>query len=223
MGGGFVFSIGNMLLMATVSLLGMSAAFPLVMSIMLVVWSLAGTTNAQVPFLAAGVIALIAASILTILARHERAVRKAIGRHSAPEPIRKSIKGTFTGILAGILIGLAYPLAEIAFWGDLGLGAYAGLLMFTVGIVISTAIFGLFFLNIAIEGSRLTLAAYLKGTVRQHLFGLFGGALWSAGTLTWLLAQSTPARGQQPAYSLVFAAAQGSAILAAICGIDSLG
>lgn len=222
MGGGFIFGIGNTLLMATVSLLGMAAAFPLVMSIVLIVWSLAGTTNARLPFLTAGVIALVAAAVLMILARYERAVRKMMGRRTAPEPIRKSTKGIVTGVLAGILIGLAYPLADFAFWGDLGLGAYAGLLMFCIGIVISTALFSFFFLNIAIEGGRLTLGTYLKGTVRQHLFGLVGGALFSAGTLCWLLAQSTPA-AEQPGYSITLAAAQGSAILAVLWGVIGWG
>ncbi|HEX4770609.1 MAG TPA: hypothetical protein VH351_07260 [Bryobacteraceae bacterium] len=222
MAGGFIFSIGNTLLMATIALLGMSAAFPLVISTMLVVWSLAGSTNARLPFLTLGVIALVAAAVLTIFARYQRPARKAMGKRSTPDPIRKSTKGIVTGIMAGILMGLAYPLAEMSFWGDLGLGAYAGLLMFCIGMVISTALFSLYFLNIAIEGGRLPLSAYLRGTVRQHLFGLAGGALWAVGTLCWLLAQSTPL-AQQPGYAITLVAAEGSVLLAVFWGMIAWG
>jgi glucose uptake protein len=223
MGGGFVFSLGNMLLLATVSLLGMSIAFPLVFSVALIVWSLASPANSKISLLAAGVAALIVTTILAIVARRDPAVRKTTNkRTAAPAPIRKSTKGAIAGIIAGILIGISYPLAESAFWGDLGLGAYAGLLMFCIGIVISTAIFSLFFLNMAIEGGPLTLPTYLKGTLRQHFFGVLGGVLWSGGVLGWLLAESAPP-AEQPAYSVLLVLTQGSALLAAIWGLVAWG
>jgi glucose uptake protein len=222
-GGGFIFNIGNMLLLATVSLIGLSSAFPLVFSIALVVSSLASPGTSKFPLLIAGIVVLLATAALSIATRREPPQKKAASkRGGAPSPIRKSTKGAFTGILAGGLIGFSYPLAESAFWGDLGLGAYAGLLMFCVGVAISTLVFCLFFLNIAIDGGRLTLPAYLKGTLRQHFFGLLGGVLWATGMLSELLARSAPP-SEQPADSLVFLLTQGASLLAIVWGVLVLG
>jgi glucose uptake protein len=218
MSAGSAFGIGNTLLIATVSLLGMGSAFLLVLSITLAVWALAGATNAQPFALAAALVAFILAAILLILARYERRTHRVRDRKTPSELIPKSTKGILTGVLAGILTGLSHPLAELAFWGDLGLGPYAGLLMFCIGIVASTVLFGFFLLNIGIEGGRLRVSAYAKGGIRPHLFGLCGGALWGAGMLLELLAQSVPV-AQRPAYSTTLAATQGSVILASLWGI----
>jgi glucose uptake protein len=117
-----------------------------------------------------------------------------------------------------MFIGASYAIADNAFWGDLGLGAYAGLLLFAVGMLISTVLFGLFFLNMAIDGGRLSFGAYLGGTFRQHAWGLIGGVVWTAGMAGWLLAQSAPA-GEQPAYRLLLFALEGSAVVALLWGL----
>jgi glucose uptake protein len=77
--------------------------------------------------------------------------------------------------------------------GDLGLGAYAAMLLFGIGVLVSTIVYDLYFLNIAIEGSPLTFGAYFKGKARQHVLGVAGGAICAAGLLAALLAYGVPA------------------------------
>lgn len=222
--GGFLFSLGNILLLATVALLGMAVAYPLVFSIALLVW--AGTSyGASSPLLLSlGILLLVSSAVAAGMVRRETVapVVKSSRRPNVPAPIRKSTKGLATGIIGGVLIGGSYPLAESAFWGDLGLGAYAGFLLFCVGIVASTAFFNLFFLNMAIDGERLALPAYLKGSLRQHLAGISGGVLWSCGTLAWLLARSTPPT-EQVSYPGMLLWVEGSVVLAALWGIGAWG
>jgi glucose uptake protein len=220
-GGGFIFSLGNMLLLASVSLLGMAAAFPVTFALALVVWSLAALGGVSYPLLALGDVLLLGAVATGILSRKEALKKQPLRpgqRPNAPAKMQRRTKGIITALIGGVLIGASYPIAENGFWGDLGLGAYAGLLLFTVGMLISTVIFGFFFLNIAIEGGRLTPRAYFAGGLSMHVLGLLGGALWSGGMGAWLLARSAPA-GVAPSYSQSVWTLGGSALLALLWGL----
>ncbi|MBV8820143.1 MAG: hypothetical protein JO022_17415 [Acidobacteriaceae bacterium] len=191
-GSGFVFGLGNMLLIAAISLAGMAAAYPLVLGLALLVSSFFSIGQANnIVSLAAG-LALIFVAVL-FGAAALKANRQSPAHAQLSSRGNRSTKALIAGVIAGVIIGISSAISENAFWGDLGLGAYAGTLMFCIGLVIATGLFSPFFMNIAIEGGRLTFASYLKGTGKQHLLGLAGGALWAAGLLCTLLAQSVPA------------------------------
>lgn len=215
-GAGFLFSLGNILLIATMSLIGITAAFPLVISVALIVAAFAQFSTINIGLLLGGVLLLIVAAVCAIQSRWQKPGPER-GRKDAPPPVRKSTKGLLTGIMGGVLIGGSVPLTNQAFWGDLGLGAYAGMLMFCTGLLISTVLFNFFFLNIAIEGTKLTLRSYITGGVRRHLWGALGGAMWSGGTIALYLAQSTT-HNEAPAQSTAFVAAEGSVLLAMAWG-----
>lgn len=214
-GAGFLFSLGNVLLIATMSLIGMTAAFPLVLSTALGIAAVTQFSGAKLPLAFIGILLLAVTAVTAIHSRWQKAVQRA--PKSPPGPIRKSTKGLIAGIAGGVLIAASGPLAAQAFWGDLGLGAYAGMLMFCVGLLISTVFFNFFFLNIAIEGSKLTLRSYFQGPVSKHLLGILGGAMWAGGTLALYLAQSTP-KSETPAYSTITFWSQGSVLLAMVWG-----
>ena len=221
MSGGFLFSLGNMLLLASVSLLGLSAAFPLAGAVALIVGSLTGFSNVSYALLCAGDVLLIAAVVTAVASRREvaKVPVKPQRRPSAARPLlERRSKGALTGILGGVFIAAGYAIANSGFWGDLGLGPYAGLLLFTVGLLISTVFFGLFFLNMPIEGGRLSLRAYLGGTGRQHALGVIAGILWAAGMAGWLLSQAAP-EAVQPEYRFLLWTLEGSAALALLWGL----
>jgi glucose uptake protein len=67
--------------------------------------------------------------------------------------------------------------------GDFGLGPYAAMLLFGVGVVISTVVYNFYFLNITVEGAPLTFSAYFNGNARQHVLGILGGGLCTVGLL----------------------------------------
>lgn len=189
---GFLFAVGNLLVVASISLAGMAVAFPLALGL---AFSIAGYLGGQgAPLLfAAGVVLLLVASLVAARAALIRS-RPRPGATAQASQARRSraIKGITVGVIGGLLIGASSPLGSASFWGDLGLGAYAGMLMFCIGLAVGTGGFDLMFMNMGIEGGRVTLATYRAGTVRQHIFGLAGGALFAAGALAACLALSAP-------------------------------
>lgn len=217
--GGFVFSIGNMLLVAGISLTGMAVAFPLTLGIALIVSAGISFIGANLTFLIIGsalVLASVLASVMAAMSRNE--VKPATQRQVVRTLATRANKGTAVAVIGGILIGIAYPLAEHGFWGDLGLGAYAGVLMFCLGLLASTALFGIFFMNMGIEGGRVAITAYPKGSAKQHALGVFSGVVWALGFLASLLAQSVPAV-VAPAESDLILWTQGAVLLAFIWGL----
>ena len=115
------------------------------------------------------------------------------------------------------MLGFFYPVGVKGMTGDLALGPYAGMLMFSVGIVASTVLFDFYFLNIAIEGGPLKSSAYFQGKAPQHFLGFGGGALWTVGALAALLALGGAPVGSVHA-SLKLVLPVGSVLLAIACG-----
>jgi glucose uptake protein len=194
---GFIFGLANLLLLGGVSLLGIAGAFTISVGSGLIVHALMnfrsyalGTSLAGLGLLAAGVLLNAKACRTRDLALSP--TRKAAGQPSGAQGAR-SMRGLIVALIAGVLLGVFYPLLEEGIYGDLGLGLYAGLLFFCVGILISTLAFSIVFFNIALEGSRLTVRSYFAGQMRQHLFGIAGGFLWAAGALAAFLAKAAAA------------------------------
>jgi glucose uptake protein len=136
-------------------------------------------------------------------------VRKANGR--------KRTKGFVVGTLAGVALGLFYPVADKGMAGDFGLGPYAGVLLFSVGVLLSTIMFDFYFLNIAIDAEPLSFGAYFRGKARQHFLGFAGGAIWAAGMLAASLAISAHKQvGLSPALAFILPVA--SVLLVVLSG-----
>jgi hypothetical protein len=107
---------------------------------------------------------------------------------------QKTTRGIVIALLSGIPLGLFYPLFTKGAAGEFGLGPYAGILLFSVGVVLSTIIFNFYFMNIAVEGGgAIRFNAYFEGNVRQHFLGFAGGAIWAFGVLAAALGTTAPA------------------------------
>jgi glucose uptake protein len=195
---GALFALGNMLLLAAISLLGMSAAFPLCIGSAIVVASLFQFRSAQGLWLAAGLILLVGAVVLDIFAVRRK---KNPTRVAAPRPGTKgagkkaptSTRGIIVGIIAGIVLGCFFPMIYRGFRGDFGLGPYAAVLLVTIALMVSTLVLDLYFMNIAISGEPIGFSAYFTGLPHQHFLGFAGGAIWALGMLAQGLAMSAPA------------------------------
>jgi glucose uptake protein len=196
---GFIFNLGNMLLVGAASLIGIAAAFPLSIGLAIVIGSLFNFGPANTVSLASGIAIMIVALLLDGIACRSRdhsslttaaPTPKTPAKASLRARTRKTAKGLILAIIGGIILGFFYPVAARGLNGDFGVGPYAGLLLFSLGLLVSTVIFNFYFLNIAIEGGPLTLGAYTRGHARQHFWGLAGGALWAVGALAAALARS---------------------------------
>ena len=113
-----------------------------------------------------------------------------------------SLKGQLLAIVGGIIASGYFPLVDSARSGENGLGPYSLGIFFTVGIVISTFIFNLFFMNLPVHGEPLEFTAYFNGKAKSHWLGMAGGALFYLGL----------------ASTLIVARAEGKSIISPVAG-----
>ncbi len=229
--GGVIFNLANLLLVAAIAIAGLSVAFPVGIGIALIVGTILNyiikpSGSPALLFGGAGVI--LAAIIVTAMAHAAHTAAKARMQPATPAaPANRAmlsrrrpspVKGIVISVVAGILMGLFYPLVELSKRGDLGLGPYAAAFCFSIGVLLSTPVFNLFFMNIPVEGDPVSFKDYFKGTVRQHLLGLAGGLIWSVGMVSNFVASSaSQAATVGPAVS--YAIGQGATLVSTLWGL----
>jgi glucose uptake protein len=210
--GGVVFNLANILLVSAIALAGMSVAFPVGIGIALILGVLVNYSadpqgNA---FLLFGGVALIAVAIL-LNANAYKQVSKSNGSFS--------VKGLVLAIIAGILMGFFYKYVAVSMATDFEmpevgkLTPYTALVLFAVGIVCSNFIFNALLMRFPFSGTKLSAGDYFRGSAKDHLVGIFGGAVWHLGMSFNIIASGKA--GPAISYGL----GQGATIVAAIWGI----
>lgn len=204
---GGVFAFGNMLYLGTVSLAGLANATLLVFSVFGSAVSIEYLHKPQILSSSIALVVFIAAAAMAIWAAVARssanlqkspvvsAANKQNLRYSRsskvpPKPISATSKALFTGILGGIVLATVAPAIAMAEEDKLSIGAYGGMLMVTLGLAVATLFQSFFFLNISLQDGVIGYSSYFAGTARNHIVGLFTGALWSAGALALYIAYS---------------------------------
>ncbi len=179
---GLVLNLAIFLILAAVSVAGMSVAFPISFGVAMVAGGRHGTGIAWV----AGLV-LVAVAV----------VMDAIAWASADRPARMSgTKGIVLSLAGGLLLAAFFPLASWAQTEDNGLGPYSLILLLAAAVFVSTFVFNIYFLNLPVQGAALGISDYFRGTSRQRLLGLTGGAVWCVGTLAFLVVAGVPASVQ---------------------------
>jgi glucose uptake protein len=222
--GGVVFNLANMLLVAAISLAGLSVAFPVGIGLALVIgviWNYILKPQGNPVLLFAGAAIVVVAIVIDALAYRALEAGKVAqaakdgGKQSAR---RVSGKGIALSLVSGVLMGSFFPLVEMGKSGPLGLGPYAIGLIFAAGVFFSTFFFNLFFMNFPVEGKPVAMSEYFKGTGKQHLLGIAGGLIWATGTIANFVAASSPETVQVgPAIS--YAIGQGATMVSALWGV----
>jgi glucose uptake protein len=239
LGAGIVFNLANMLLVAAIAVAGMAVAFPVGIGLALVIgviWNYIIKPQGNPTMLFGGVAIVAAAIILDALAYRGISLLRArelakAGRTRTTRP-KASWKGIILAVVSGILMGSFYPLVEMGKQGENGLGPYAIGFVFAVGIFLSTFAFNLFFMNLPVQGDPVEVRDYFRGTFRQHLLGLLGGAVWTVGTLSnFVVASATrpiaPAQAADPLATgapllgpaISYALGQGATLISALWGL----
>ena len=222
---GLIFNLGNMLLMAAVSVCGLAVAFPMGMGMALLLGTGLGIASRPAGnslLLGMGCLLILTSIIVNAVsyrimgvAQHEALARAGRAKSTRrPSPL----KGIILALAAGILIGGFVPLLDKARQGDLGLGPYAAGFIFAFGVFFSTFVYEIFFMNLPVEGEPVEFGAYLNGRLGQHLAGLASGFIWYTGMLPAWVCTSVP-ETMQGGSTLRFMLAQGSPVLAALWGI----
>jgi len=230
-GSGVVLNLGMLLLLAAVTIAGMSVAFPLSLGVALVIgafWDFANATQANTPLTFMGVALLLAGVILSALAyvRLLRVRRDAAQQALTPDPRVKSKRakpaGATLAIILSVVGGIAlstFPMIlDQATFGDNSLSPYGTVLLLSIGALLSSPFFVLFFSTFPVASTAGTPPGYLSGSGKQHLLGLAGGTLWGTGMLTSLMAAIAP-KEAQPTALIQYLLSNGAVVLAAAWGL----
>lgn len=220
-GGGAIYCLGNIMILAGVVLAGMSTALPVGAAMGLltgVAWAAIGGGPANAGLVYGGAGAALAAVI---------AAARAQSAAAAAAPVKKGMhpgwKGLILSCLGGVIIGIALPVVESSRAGEIGLGAYAAAVFMTLGVFTITPLVNLYFLNLPVQGEASSPLQYLKGTKRQHLLGIAGGALWAIGTTLFFSSEGAGTYAGASKFLGNEAVALGGAVVGGICGLSIWG
>ncbi|HWF09172.1 MAG TPA: GRP family sugar transporter [Bryobacteraceae bacterium] len=219
---GVTFNLGNMLLVAAVSLAGMSVAFPLSMGVGLVVavlWKYATSPGGNAAFLFGGVALVLVAIVFDVLAYSAWTTAKAKAAAEAGKKMKKPrLRGVLLGAAGGLLLGSFSNIIDIGQAGENGLGPYSIGVMFAVGVLFSTFVFNLFFMNLPVVGEPVEIGEYFRASISRHALGWLGGAIWYVGLNTSLINARIEGAAKVPA-QISFGLAQASIVIAVLCGL----
>jgi glucose uptake protein len=158
MGSGIVLNLGMLLLLAAMTIAGMSVAFPLTLGVALVigvVWDFANATQANTPLTFMGVAVLAGGVIVTGLTyvRLLRVRREAGQQALTPDPRAKSKRPKPAGstlvivlsVVGGIVLSTFPKILNEATLGENGVAPYPAVVLLAVAALLSSPFFVLFF------------------------------------------------------------------------------
>ncbi|HLO57220.1 MAG TPA: GRP family sugar transporter [Bacteroidales bacterium] len=210
--GGAIWNLGTLLLIAAISIAGMSVAFPIgggIGWILGIVINYIGMPEGNPVLLFGGSAIIILAIIFSMISYR----RLANAQHKAP------LKGILLSFAAGLMIAFFYRFVasslDTTFTAENSgkITSYTAVVIFSIGAIISTVIFNPLFMRYPIQGDRVSIADYLKGNYRTHFFGMLGGAIWCLGNSVSFMAVNSAS----PAIS--YGLSNSAPVVAAIWGI----
>jgi glucose uptake protein len=210
--GGILFNLANILLVAAITLAGMSVAFPVGIGLALVVGVIVNYLDAPVgdsKLLFAGVGMVVLAILL-----NANAYRK-LTKVQQKVPT----KGLILAVVAGLLMGLFYKYVANSMFSDFTvpvdgkLSPYTAVFIFALGILGSNLVFNTILMRKPFEGAPVSYRNYFQGSRKSHLMGILGGVIWCIGMSFSILASDKA--GPAISYGL----GQGATVVAALWGI----
>ena len=205
--GGFVFNIGNILLVAAIAIAGLAVAFPIGIGLALVIGSVLNylITPTGNPILLFGGIALVCVAI----------VLDALAYRQLATDLSVSAKGIAISLLAGLGIGLFYPFVAKAFTGENHLGPYTVGFVFALGVLVCAVPLNYIFMRKPVSGAPVSMSDYFRGNGALHFWGILGGTIWGVGTISNFVASYAQMVGPATSYAL----GQGATMVSAIWGV----
>ena len=178
--GGFIWNMGTLLLVASISIAGMSVAFPIGGGIG---WTLGilinylGKPEGNPSYLFGGTFIIILAILVSM-----QSYRKLAAHQKKP-----SFKGIALAFLAGICIAFFYrfvasSLATDFTSADTGkISSYTAVVLFSIGAMVCTIMVNPVFMVQPVQGESVKMSEWFRGSAKAHLLGLLGGAIWCLG------------------------------------------
>jgi glucose uptake protein len=205
--GGVIFNLGNLLLVAAISVAGMAVAFPIGAGLALVIGAVINYAISPKgnPLLLFGGIALICIAILF----------DALAYRGLSGGGKASKKGVGLSLACGVAVGLFYPFVAKALTGPRHLGPYTVYFVFALGAVTANFPMNYALMRRSVNGAPLRMKDYFQGHLSLHVWGILGGVIWGVGTIANFVASSVPMIGPATSFSL----GEGNTMISAIWGI----
>jgi hypothetical protein len=187
-GTGALFALANTLLLASITLLGLSVSFLIFLGLTAALTALGHYRTAQDTLLLYS-----GASILILSAALSSLIPAPIPGPSIPREPRalghRRLKGIALSAFGGLLFGFIQWLLKLTSDPDFGPGPYATVLLLSIGLVLATPVLNFFFLNIKIVANPAPFSGYWRRR-RQHAPGIVAGVVFAIGALAVMLALS---------------------------------
>jgi len=210
--GGVVFTLGNLLLVAAISIAGMAVAFPVGSGLGLVLGAVLNyiVSPSGNPWLIFPGIALVCVAIaLDALAYRAHASQETSAGSASTG------KGIALSIFGGIGAGLFYPLVAKSLTGPGHLAPYTVNFVFAIGAAVSAIPIARIFMRWPVAGPRLTFKDYAAGRFPLHAWGILGGLIWGVGTIANFVASYVPMIGPATSFSM----GEGNTMISALWGV----
>lgn len=207
--GGAIFNLANLLLVAAIEVAGLAVAFPIGIGLALVVgviWSYILAPQGNPLLLFGGVALVVAAIVVDAIAYKRRDEGGAKGNTAL---------GIKLSILCGILMGSFFPLVAKAGVGEGGLGPYAVLFVFSIGVALSAIPFNSWFMKKPVTGAAVNFSDYGKTSFSNHFWGALGGAIWCTGAMAAFVGGHSALVGPATSYAM----GQGATMVSALWGV----
>lgn len=239
---GAIFNLGNMLIVGSIEVGGMATAMPIGLAFSLIVssiWNYVANQGSR-PAMVFGGAALLLISVVFAAVAHSKLqaarrksaaeARAALDANDPAAAARKKrsqeglgpggVLGTLLALAGGLLVGISFPITGMAMEGEWGFtNPFAVALLFSIGMLLSTFVYNLYFINLPVKGLPVSFFAYFTGTMGQHALALIGGIVWMVGTCSYMTAAA--AQGDAKA-GVAFSQAvlHGAAFLSVLLGLS---
>ncbi len=178
--GGVIWNLGTLLLVAAISIAGMSVAFPIGGGIG---WTLGilinyiGRPEGNPIFLFGGTAFIVIAIIMSM-----QSYRKLAANQQKP-----TFKGILLSFLAGLCIAFFYRFVASSLATDFSpadagkISSYTAVVFFSIGALICTIVLNPIFMAKPVQGEPVKMKEWFSASPRTHLLGMLGGAIWCLG------------------------------------------
>jgi glucose uptake protein len=210
--GGVIWNTGTLLLVAAISVAGMSVAFPIGGGIG---WTLGilinymGKPEGNPLILFSGTAFIILAILLSM-----RSYKKLAAHQKKP-----TLKGIMLSLLAGLCIAFFYRFVASSLATDFSptdagkISSYTAVVFFSIGALLCTAILNPLFMAKPVQGEPVKMSEWFSGSTKAHLLGMLGGAIWCLGNSVSFMAVGSAS----PAIS--YGLSNSAPVVAALWGI----
>jgi glucose uptake protein len=174
--GGFIWNIGNILLLTAIVIAGLAVAFPIA-AIPAIVLGLGASYWLQP--VGNGWVLAVSALILLVAAQVTATAYRRLGHVTTVD----KTKGITLALVSGLLIGFFPPFVTAAISGSSALDSYTVSVLYMVGACLATLIAIPILVRWPLVGEAGDISGYFRGSTTWHVLGLLAGAVWCSGTV----------------------------------------